>query len=594
MSRENPSAIRLWDVVRQFLPYHRRYITHYIPYLLSVIAGITISGIIIPLTLRRLIDIVALSGGTPEPYMPTLYALLGLVACWSAAHVFMIFTGDFFITYVAPKIMRDIENDCFKVIHRLPLSYFASTHVGSIVAKVRRFSAGYNLLDLHITRDLLHATVLTIGSVIVVSRFAPVIAAIFVVWGLSYIGVLFIVVRWKLTMDIDKVRADSVATGILTDGVTNFLAVKMFASFNREYERYATANDAVERAMRRSWIGTTVLDATQGIIIALVTIVILFLTLLLWSQGRLSIGTIFLVQTYVLIVGSQFTGLGLALKNIYRSAADCMEMMEIKRIVPDVLDPAIPEPSRITAGQIDLENITFAYHPGKPVFTDFSLSIPVGQRIGIVGRSGAGKSTIVSLLLRLMDVQSGSIRIDGQDIRSIIQDDLRNAVSYVPQEPLLFHRTIRENILYGKPTATDAEIIDASTKAYAHEFIQGLPSGYDTIVGERGIKLSGGERQRIAIARAMLKDSPILVLDEATSSLDSVSETYIREAFDSLVRNRTTVVIAHRLSTIQRLDRIIVLDQGRIVEEGTHAELLIRKGVYAELWAHQADGFLGV
>src|SRR3989344_4515244 len=226
------------------------------------------------------------------------------------------------------------------------------------------------------------------------------------------------------------------------------------------------------------------------------------------------------------------------------------------------------------------------------IFNKFNLDIKSGERVGIVGHSGAGKSTITSLILRFMDVSDGRIIIDGQDIRNVTQDDLRSVISYVPQESILFHRTIRENIAYGKQNSTEEKIISAARKAHASEFISQLSKGYDTFVGERGVKLSGGERQRIAIARAMLKNAPILVLDEATSSLDSVSESYIQDAFNELMKGKTTIVIAHRLSTIQKMDRIIVLDKGQIVEEGTHKELLEKNGMYANLWNHQTGGFL--
>ncbi|TSC71664.1 MAG: ATP-binding cassette, subfamily B, bacterial, partial [Parcubacteria group bacterium Gr01-1014_48] len=226
------------------------------------------------------------------------------------------------------------------------------------------------------------------------------------------------------------------------------------------------------------------------------------------------------------------------------------------------------------------------------VFNNFSLDIPSGERVGIVGHSGAGKTTITKMLMRFADISKGSIEIDGQDIRAITQDDLHNNISYVPQDPLLFHRTLRENISYSKPGATMKEIITAAKKAHAHEFISAFPDQYETLVGERGVKLSGGERQRIAIARAFLKQAPILILDEATSSLDSISEMYIQQAFNALMEGKTTIVIAHRLSTIQKMDRILVIEQGKIAENASHTDLIAKKGIYYSLWSHQAGGFI--
>jgi ATP-binding cassette, subfamily B, bacterial len=277
-----------------------------------------------------------------------------------------------------------------------------------------------------------------------------------------------------------------------------------------------------------------------------------------------------------------------------KSASDMKEVIDIFEITPDILDPENPEKLKMPSGHIIFKDVSFQYQMGEEVLINFNLNIASGERVGIVGHSGAGKSTLTKLLLRFNDVTSGAITIDGQDIRNITQDDLRSVISYVPQEPILFHRPIKENIAYGKPDARDEEIAEVARKAHADEFISKLPHGYDTLVGERGVKLSGGERQRVAIARAMLKDSPILMLDEATSSLDSVSEHYIQDAFTELMKGKTTIVIAHRLSTIQKMDRIIVLDKGIIAEEGTHSELLAKNGIYADLWNHQTGGFFRV
>jgi ATP-binding cassette subfamily B protein len=275
--------------------------------------------------------------------------------------------------------------------------------------------------------------------------------------------------------------------------------------------------------------------------------------------------------------------------------ADAAEMTEIIMQPHDIVDPEKPESSRISKGAVEFSNVTFRYQESDDagLFENLQLAIPAGQKIGLVGPSGSGKTTLTKLLLRFMDIENGQILVDGQNIAHIAQDDLRRSIAYVAQEPLLFHRSIYENIAYGRAEASAKEIYDAAEKAHAAEFIKDLPKTYDTMVGERGVKLSGGQRQRVAIARAMLKRAPIIVLDEATSSLDSVSEKLITGALDELMEKRTTLVIAHRLSTIRKMDRILVLHEGKIIEDGSHQQLLKQKGMYAKLWEHQSGDFIG-
>jgi ATP-binding cassette, subfamily B, bacterial len=312
----------------------------------------------------------------------------------------------------------------------------------------------------------------------------------------------------------------------------------------------------------------------------------------LWLEGHLLVGDFVLVQAYLLTTFERLVSINRELRRFYDSFADASEMvalLELPREVPDVPDaPALG----VEGGRIDFRDVSFAFNKkSEPVFERFSLSIREGEKVALVGPSGAGKSTVTRLLLRLYDVQSGLVEIDGQNVRAVSQDSLRENIAYVPQEPILFHRTLKENIRYGHRDATDEEVIEAARKAHCHEFIAALPAGYDTYVGERGVKLSGGERQRVAIARAILKNAPILILDEATSSLDSESEALIQDALDELMRGKTVIAIAHRLSTIMKMDRILVMDGGRIVAEGTHHELLNAGGLYEKLWNIQAGGF---
>jgi len=309
-----------------------------------------------------------------------------------------------------------------------------------------------------------------------------------------------------------------------------------------------------------------------------------------------NVATVFLMLSYSTLVADRLWEFSSSvIRNYNRSIGDAQEAVATLNTAPAVKDSEEPTELRVEHGSIDIKSMYFAHDEAaelKTLFKDFNLHIKPGEKIGLVGHSGSGKTSLTRLLLRFMDIDSGEIQIDGINIADVRQENLREVLSYVPQEPLLFHRSIKENINYGKPAASQAEIISVAKKAHAHEFIKDLPKGYDTLVGERGVKLSGGQRQRIAIARAMLKNAPILVLDEATSALDSESELLIQDALWKLMEGRTAIVIAHRLSTIQRMDRIVVLEDGRIVEQGSHKKLLKANGTYARLWAHQSGGFL--
>jgi ATP-binding cassette subfamily B protein len=302
---------------------------------------------------------------------------------------------------------------------------------------------------------------------------------------------------------------------------------------------------------------------------------------------------LYLVVAYASSVVDRLWQFGRVVRNVNRSLGDSAEMTEILQLAPEIQDPEVPELPRVHRGSISFENVHFRHESKqRKLFSGLDLRIKQGEKVGLVGPSGGGKTTLTGLLMRFMDIERGAILIDGQNIADIRQRDLRRHISYVPQEPLLFHRSLSDNIRYGQLDAEDRVVEGVAKMAHAHDFIRELPEGYDTLVGERGVKLSGGQRQRVAIARAMLKNAPILVLDEATSALDSESEVLIQDALWKLMEGRTAIVIAHRLSTIQKMDRIIVLDGGKIVEQGSHKELLHAKGTYAKLWKHQSGGFL--
>jgi len=333
--------------------------------------------------------------------------------------------------------------------------------------------------------------------------------------------------------------------------------------------------------------------ALQSFLMIILEVGIFYFAIQLWAQNILTIGDFVLIQSYVLTVIMMVWDFGKIINRIYERLAEAEEMTIILNLPHEIVDDINASDLEVNFGRIKFDKVNFAYDNNEKVIDDFSLEINPKETLALVGTSGSGKSTLVKLLLRLHDIQSGKILVDGQDIKKVTQESLRNNISLVPQDPILFHRSLMDNIRYGKFEATDEEVIEASKLAHADEFICKLEKGYDTFVGERGIKLSGGERQRVAIARAILKNAPILILDEATSSLDSESEKYIQESLDHLTKDKTVIIIAHRLSTIKKVDRIVVISNKKIVEDGVHSGLIkLKAGIYRNLWDIQVGGFI--
>ena len=501
--------------------------------------------------------------------------------------------GDFAISRFESKTMKDLMDFAFTGLTRHSYKFFTNSFAGSLVTKVKRFVRSFEDAFDAISFVFWMTAVRITGIIVVLFFTAPFLALIFLGWTAVYILFAWYLTKKKIPLDLAQSTADSKVTGRLADVITNVLNLKMFSSRSREIRSFTNVTEEEQSARHRAWTFGNKINTIQAIFFAVLEFGSMAFALYFWREGLLSTGTVVLILIYLIAMFESLWDIGKAMGRISQKFADASELVEILETPIDIKDIEHPEVLKDGQGEIEFDRMSFQY--GKKtnrVFADFSLRISAGQRLGLVGSSGAGKSTITKLLLRFTDVQEGRILIDGQDIAKVRQDDLRSKIAYVPQDPILFHRTLRENIAYGKPGATEEEIIEAAKKAHAHEFISKFPQGYDTLVGERGIKLSGGERQRVAIARAMLKNAPILILDEATSSLDSVSEKYIQEALRELMKNRTTIVIAHRLSTIQNLDRIAVLEDGKIVEDGTHEDLLIKKGVYYNFWEHQSSGFI--
>lgn len=542
-----------------------------------------------PILYKKLIN--ALNGGNPENIKPmlsivrTIFIVAMIRFCF--ARMF-----NFVNNWFQPRVMADLNNTCFKYIHKHSLNFFNNSFVGSLVTKVKRYERSFETITDQIVFEM-GRNVLEVLLIIIILFFEnEKVGMLTLFWAIIYLVFSYLFSQYKLPVDVKRAEADTLVTAKLADSITNNFNIKIFASRHRENEEFAKTTNEQFIIRKKSWDLGTISEVVQAITMIVLEFITMFLAVKYWQKGLLSVGSIALIQAYFFRIFDKFWNLGRNIRNTYEAIADANEMTEILTEKHEINDMENAKQLHITKGNIEFKQVFFGYNTDSEVITNLNLSIPHGERVAIIGPSGGGKSTIVKLLFRFYDLKSGKILIDNNDISKVSQDSLREGISLVPQEPILFHRSLMENIRYAKPFASMQEVEEASKLAHAHEFISKFPFGYNTLVGERGVKLSGGERQRIAIARAILKNSKIIVLDEATSSLDSESEQMIQDALKTLMKNRTTLVIAHRLSTIMQMDRIVVINQGEIIEQGKHKELLkVQKGMYQKLWEIQAGGF---
>lgn len=545
----------------------------------------TLADVLTPLYSGRLVDAVASSAAADDVAWNAAMAAFSMLVALALTGVVLRNLAFMAIVELTLKMMADIAADAFHRVQRFSTDWHANSFAGSTVRKITRGMWALDLLNDTILIALLPSVVMLVGSTLLLGWFWPLMGAIVAIGS-----VLFIAVTTMLSLGYVAPAArlanawDTRLGGSLADAVSCNAVVKGFGAEEREETRLAEVVAKWRGRTRRTWMRGTVNGTTQGTMLLLLRGAVIGFSLLLWSWGQASAGDVAFVLTSFFVLQGYLRDIGTHIRNLQRSINDMEELVDFQSVPLGIEDRSGAKPIRITDGRITFDNVTFHYGSHRlPLYRDFSVDIAPGERVGLVGHSGSGKTTFVKLIQRLYDVTAGNILIDGQDIANVAQASLRQ------QEPILFHRSLAENIAYARPAATQAEIEHAARLASAHDFIANLPQGYGTLVGERGVKLSGGERQRVAIARAFLADARILILDEATSSLDSESEVLIQQAMERLMVGRTTLVIAHRLSTVRALDRLLVFDRGRIVEEGSHDQLIrLQGGIYRRLFERQA------
>jgi ATP-binding cassette subfamily B protein len=549
------------------------------------------ADVLTPMFAGRLVDAIA-SGAASDAVAwhaaVTAFCVLGALGLGAT----LLRQGVYFnIIRLTLKMMSEIAANAFHRVQRFSTDWHANSFAGSTVRKITRGMWALDLLNDTLLIALLPSLVMLVGATVLLGWRWPMMGAVVGIGSVLYIAVTvamslgFVAPAARLANGWDTRMGGALADAVSCNGV-----VKAFGAEEREEVLLSRVIGKWRHRTRRTWMRGTINGGVQGGMLVAIQAAILGAALLLWARGEAGVGDITFALTMFFMLQGYLRDVGMHIRNLQRSVNDMEELVSLESQPLGIEDRAGAGPIAIGKGEIRFEHVTFHYGTnGQPLYDNFSVRIAPGERVGLVGHSGSGKTTFIKLIQRLYDISEGRITIDGQDIARVRQASLRSQIAIVQQEPVLFHRSLAENIAYARPGASRAEIERAAKLASAHDFIAALPNGYDTLVGERGVKLSGGERQRVAIARAFLADAPILILDEATSSLDSESEVLIQQAMERLMMGRTTLVVAHRLSTVRALDRLLVLDKGKVIEEGSHEALIrLEKGLYRRLFERQA------
>ena len=574
-----------WKVLQVVWPYMQRYRNRIVISMVCLVLskGASVAG---PFILKHIVDDLNGAGVSSLALVP-----IALVAAYGLARFLMIILGEIRDTVfgrVTERAMRHIGLQVFKHVHELDLDFHLNRRTGGLARDLERGTRGISFLMRFFVFNIVPTLVeIMLVTVILFYNYGITFAAITVISVIIYVGFSIVTTNWRTEFVRQVATADSEASTISIDSLLNYETVKYFTNETYEADRYDVSLRTWETAKRKNRLSLLSLNAGQATIITLSMTLMMGLAAQRVALGTMTIGDFVLINAFMMQLFIPLNFLGFVYREIKGKMANIENMFALLDLSSGVNDIDQAPDLKVNAGAITFENVSFHYRPDRPIVKNLNLTISPGEKVAIVGASGAGKSTLVKLLFRFYDPSEGRIVIDGQDIRNICQHSLRRVIGIVPQDTVLFNQSIFENIRYGNPQASDAEVEQAIELAHLKDFINELPEGAATTVGERGLKLSGGEKQRVAIARTILKRPPILVFDEATSSLDSTSERSILSALQEISQGHTSLVIAHRLSTIVDADTIVVFDHGTVVEQGSHDDLLAQNGHYAELWSAQ-------
>jgi len=579
-------TVSQWHAALSLFPYVWQYKQRFLA-AMGLLVCAKLANVSVPLVLKEIVDHLQSPGAALA--LPMLFIVLyGLLRFGNTAFTEL---RDALFARVLQRAMRGVIHDVFKQLHAQSLRFHLERRTGGLAADIERGSRSIRFL-INFSLFNIAPTLLEILMVagILFAKYDPWFGGITLATLCVYIFFTVVVTNWRLKFRRSMNETDARANARAVDSLLNYETVKYFN--NEDYEARRLNDDLrrAEEASVQSEISLAWLNAGQAGIIAIGVSAMMGLAANGVAKGTMTIGDLVLVNAYLIQLFIPLNFLGTVYREIRNALTDMEKLFGLLHRPPEIVDAADARPLSVSAGEVRFEQVRFAYDERRTILDDVSFVIPAGRKLAVVGASGAGKSTLSRLLFRFYDIAAGRISIDGQDIRAVTQKSLRAAIGMVPQDTVLFNDTLYYNIAYGRTEATREEVMQAARAAHLDRFIAGLPDGYDSVVGERGLKLSGGEKQRVAIARAVLKNPPILVLDEATSSLDSATEQAIQEELKQVSENRTTLVIAHRLSTIVDADEILVLNAGRVVERGSHAELMMRDGRYAEMWRLQLRG----